>query len=111
MTNRSAEMLETKDKRNVLVIVGPEAEPAIMVDIGGDTPTKLAQAGMTPWVGMIPSVGLMPTMPLSAAGTRTDPAVSVPMPMSTTPNATATAEPELEPPATSCGWRELRTAP
>jgi hypothetical protein len=76
-----------------------------------ETASKLALAGMTPWVGMTPSVGLMPTMPLSAAGTRTDPAVSVPTPMSAMPSATATAEPELEPPATSSGSRELRTAP
>jgi len=32
MTNRRLLMQETKDKRNVLVIVGREAEPPIMVD-------------------------------------------------------------------------------
>ena len=38
-------------------------------------------------------------MPLHAAGTRPDPAVSVPRARSTSPAATATAEPELDPPA------------
>jgi hypothetical protein len=37
-------------------------------------------------------------MPLKAAGTRPEPAVSVPREKSTRPLATATAEPELEPP-------------
>lgn len=53
---------------------------------------------MTPVVGTRPSVGLMPTMPLRAAGTRPEPAVSVPRAMSAMPSATATADPELEPP-------------
>ncbi len=37
-------------------------------------------------------------MPLNAAGTRPEPAVSVPSAKATSPAATATAEPELEPP-------------
>ena len=37
-------------------------------------------------------------MPFSAAGTRPEPAVSVPRAKATGPAATATAEPELEPP-------------
>ena len=37
-------------------------------------------------------------MPLAAAGTRPEPAVSVPSARSTWPAATATAEPELDPP-------------
>ena len=47
-------------------------------------------------------------MPHKAAGTRPDPAVSVPIPMSAAPTATATAEPELDPPAMcsfECGLR------
>ncbi len=38
------------------------------------------------------------------AGTRPEPAVSVPSAKGTSPRATATAEPELEPPLT---WRAL----
>ena len=55
-----------------------------------------------------PTVGLSPTMPLSAAGTRPDPAVSVPSANGTSPSATATAEPELDPPGTSGGSSALR---
>ena len=53
----------------------------------------------------------MPTSPPNAAGTRPDPAVSVPMPMSAMPSATATADPELEPPDTRSGRVACRTAP
>jgi hypothetical protein len=55
-------------------------------------------AGTTPRVLSSPSDGLTPTMPLNAAGTRPDPAVSVPSAKLTIPAATATAEPELDPP-------------
>ena len=47
-----------------------------------------------------PSVGFSPTMLLSAAGTRPEPAVSVPSAKAAMPCATATAEPEEEPPGT-----------
>ena len=50
-------------------------------------------------------------MPLKAAGTRPEPAVSVPRAKSTMPSATATAEPELEPPLMRDGSWALRTAP
>ena len=53
-----------------------------------------------------PSVGFRPTMPLSAAGTRPEPAVSVPSEKGTRPAPTLTAEPELEPP----GMRSARSA-
>jgi hypothetical protein len=43
-------------------------------------------------------VGFSPTILLKAAGTRPEPAVSVPSAKLTSPVATATAEPELEPP-------------
>ena len=45
-----------------------------------------------------PRVGFSPMMPLKAAGTRPEPAVSVPSAKVTRPLATATAEPELDPP-------------
>ena len=61
------------------------------------------QAGTTPVHGMRPRVGLRPTMPLRAAGTRPEPAVSVPRARSTRPSATATADPELEPPEIRVG--------
>ncbi len=45
-----------------------------------------------------PGVGFRPTMLLKPAGTRPEPAVSVPRAKGTSPRATTTAEPELEPP-------------
>ena len=53
----------------------------------------------------------MPTMPFSAAGTRPEPAVSVPRAKSTSPAATATAEPELEPPEIRPPPKTLSGAP
>ncbi len=50
-------------------------------------------------------------MPLKAAGTRPEPAVSVPRAKSTMPSATAVAEPELEPPLMRVGSWALRTGP
>src|SRR5258707_997333 len=48
---------------------------------------------MTPSVGTAPNVGRRPTMPQNAAGTRTEPLVSVPSAPATIPAATAAAEP------------------
>ncbi len=55
-------------------------------------------AGTSPTVLIRPREGFHPTIPLSAAGTRPDPAVSVATQNGTCPRATATADPELEPP-------------
>ena len=43
-------------------------------------------------------MGLMPTTPLSAAGQRIEPSVSVPTATGANPAATPAPEPELEPP-------------
>ena len=50
-------------------------------------------------------------MPFSAAGTRPEPAVSVPSENGTSPSATATADPELEPPGTSRASRAFGGVP
>ena len=63
-----------------------------------ETQSSERQAGTTPVVLSRPRVGLRPTMLLKAAGTRPEPAVSVPSAKLTRPAATATAEPELDPP-------------
>ena len=63
-----------------------------------ETQSRLRQAGTTPLVPIRPSDGLTPTIPLKAAGTRPEPAVSVPSANGTVPSATTTAEPELDPP-------------
>ena len=65
--------------------------------------SKVRHAGTTPVFDRIPSVGFNPTMPFKAAGTRPEPAVSVPSEKLTKPRATATAEPELDPPGTISG--------
>ncbi len=44
-------------------------------------------------------VGLSPTIPQTAAGIRNDPPPSLPVAAGTIPDATAAAEPPLEPPA------------
>ena len=51
---------------------------------------------------------MRPTMPFSAAGTRPDPAVSVPSANGTMPRATTMAEPDDEPPGTRVGSHALR---
>src|ERR1700722_14382821 len=68
-------------------------------------------AGTAPRVLTRPRVGFNPTTLLNAAGTRPDPAVSVPKAKLTKPAATATAEPELEPPEIYPSRNTLHGAP
>ena len=56
------------------------------------------QAGTSPTVLISPREGLKPGIPFNAGGTRPDPAVSVATVNGTSPRATASADPELEPP-------------
>ncbi len=68
---------------------------------------------MTPVRGTSPKVGFTPTTPVNCAGMRLEPPSSVPSAQNAMPQATATAEPALDPPgvmrpAASCG---LRTCP
>ena len=72
--------------------------------------SSVRQAGTTPRAESAPSVGFSPTMLLSPAGTRPDPAVSVPRLKLTAPCATATAEPDDEPPGTTAGSSAFRGA-
>src|SRR5580704_10660599 len=67
-------------------------------DASMDTQSSVRQAGTTPAVLSTPRVGLRPIKLLNAAGTRPEPAVSVPSANVTWPFATAMAEPELDPP-------------
>ena len=69
------------------------------------------QAGTTPLVPTSPRVGFSPTIPFSAAGTRPEPAVSVPRAKATMPAATATALPELDPPEIRSPPKTLSGAP
>ena len=63
-----------------------------------DTQLSDRQAGTTPLVPIQPRVGFSPTTLFNPAGTRPEPAVSVPSAKLAQPVATATAEPELLPP-------------
>src|SRR5262245_33854684 len=76
------------------------AQASSTVPVNTHTQSSVLQAGTTPLFETAPSDGLRPTMLLSPAGTRPDPAVSVPSANDTSPNATATADPELDPPGT-----------
>ena len=76
-----------------------------------DGQSRLRTAGTTPTLLIRPTVGFNPTIPFSAAGTRPEPAVSVPRANGTRPSATATAEPELDPPGTSVGSRTFGGVP
>src|ERR1700722_5358874 len=64
----------------------------------GPTVSSDTDSGYTPVADTRPQVVLRPTTPQQGAGTRTDPAVSVPRATSAWPVATATAEPLDEPP-------------
>src|SRR2546428_10341922 len=63
-----------------------------------DTQSSDRHAGTTPSVLSRPGAGLRPMMLLHPAGTLPEPAVSVPRAKLTRPAATATADPELDPP-------------
>src|SRR5436190_15909508 len=58
-----------------------------------------------------PYVGLTPTTPQNAAGCRTEPPVSEPSAMRTTPAATQPADPPDDPPGTRSGATGLRATP
>src|SRR5262249_15669675 len=76
-----------------------------------ETQSSDRQAGTTPSVLSRPGVGFRPTILLQPAGTRPDPAVSVPSANDTSPAATATADPEPLPPDTNEESNTLRQAP
>src|SRR6266852_5113570 len=87
------------------------AQQSSVVWANTDTQSSVRQAGTTPTVETSPRLGLSPTILLNSAGTRPEPAVSVPSAAGTRPVATATAEPELDPPGTSLGSSGLRGTP
>ncbi|MNY03404.1 hypothetical protein D3C86_1360200 [compost metagenome] len=62
------------------------------------TQSSVRQAGTTPAVEIKPLVAFIPTRLFNAAGTRPEPAVSVPNEKLATLSATANEEPALEPP-------------
>ena len=77
----------------------------------GPTVSKLGASGKTPSAGTSPHVGLKPTTPQHAAGSRIEPALSVPSAASQRPAASAAPLPPLEPPGIRSGASGLTTAP
>jgi hypothetical protein len=73
--------------------------------------SSVRQAGTTPRGLRRPQLGFRPTRLLNAAGMRPEPAVSVPSAKLASPMATATADPELEPPLMYAGSKLLRHTP
>ena len=73
----------------------------------GPAMSNLRAKGTTPFSGSAPCVGLNPTSPFHAAGTRTDPPVSVPTAAAASPSATDTAAPDDEPPGARSGSSAL----
>ncbi len=69
----------------------------------GPTVSNLAQSGTTPSSDSKPLVVLRPTRLFHAAGIRTEPPVSEPIPAAASPKATEVAAPEEEPPGASAG--------
>ena len=77
----------------------------------GPTVSKLGASGKTPSAGTRPHVGLKPTIPQHAAGSRIEPALSVPSATSQSPAASAAAFPPLEPPGIRSAANGFTTAP
>ena len=75
----------------------------------GPTQSIVRDRGRSPRRLTSRSVGLRPAMPHQAAGSRIEPAVSVPTAPGSSPAATAAAEPEEEPCASRDGSQGFRT--
>ena len=73
--------------------------------------SKVGQSGKTPSIGMRPQLGFSPTRSQHDAGRRIEQPVSVPMPRSQRPAASAAALPPDEPPVVRPGWRGFWTVP
>ena len=84
------------------------ASPTVSAKI--DTQSSVRQAGTMPRVETRPRLGLSPTRLFRPAGTRPEPAVSVPSASETKPRAVATADPELDPPGIRTESKALRGA-
>ena len=77
----------------------------------GPTVSKVGASGKTPSAGTSPQVGLKPTTPQHAAGSRIEPALSVPSATSQSPAASAAPLPPLDPPGIRPGSSGFTTAP
>jgi hypothetical protein len=73
--------------------------------------SNVGENGITPATDTAPCVGRIPHNPQLLAGIRTDPPVSVPSAKSTSPRATAEADPLDDPPGTRSGAAGLSGVP
>ena len=76
--------------------------------------SRLGASGTIPPIGTRPCVALIELTPQSAAGIRSEPAVSVPRVAGTMPAASAAADPPLDPPtdrSTACGFPTWSVVP
>ena len=87
------------------------AQASSTVSANTEMQSSVRQAGTAPAVETMPRLGFRPTILPSPAGMRPEPAVSVPSANGTSPAATATPEPLLEPPGMSFGSNALRGTP
>ena len=71
--------------------------------VSGPAVSWLWAIGMMPLRLISPTVGLTVTTPFWLAGESSEPDVSVPIAAAAKPAATATAEPELDPPGVTIG--------
>src|SRR5690554_542306 len=85
----------------------PAAAPASCLNISAQSSTEPAsgpmesmdlESGSIPVVSISPVLVFRPTTPLNDAGTRMEPPVSVPIEAAARPDATATADPDDDPP-------------
>src|SRR5262245_6566703 len=93
----------SKGPRTAAAASGPEMTASARAAVATSrarTPTvsRAGLSGWTPFRLTRPRPGFRPTTPQVAAGIRTEPPVSLPSAASQRPAATATAEPEDEPP-------------
>ena len=84
---------------------------SLTVAVMGPTVSWLLESGTTPSAERSPTVGLRPTIPHIDAGPVTEPSVSVPRAISTSPDPTAAPLPELEPNAVQEASRGLVVKP
>jgi hypothetical protein len=85
------------------VIASSRTAASATVRAIGPASSWVATSGTMPAPGTSPWVGFMPTTPLNDAGDRREPEVSVPIPATARPAATATAVPLLDPPGEKSG--------
>ena len=65
--------------------------------------SPMSSGGTTVAIGITPTVGLSDVMPQQCAGLRSEPPMSLPIPIGLMPDAMVDASPPLDPPAVTCG--------